>query len=598
MESLKERPQMLEQFVNSVRGWVEEKSREYPHPNDGDAFSHWAIEMILSELDNDAIFELVEIAGKDDQGLDAYYRDEEDGVFYIFQSKYSQNPRGANRSPSYGVGVARELFNAYQLLSNPLAAYKISDKLGKIADEFCEAMGKNYEIRFSYVLFGWFSENAHKEIDARIETLQYPNISKKVYNLDEIYSLYLQMEDPQEVTTPITFPFYSYSELEGFGPKAVIVNVNLVQFALSVTRQRPEIYSANVRNPLGYNMVNKGMRKTLQDAREREYFWHYNNGITILCNEVNLDDDNKQITLIDPTIINGCQTTETVITNIEYIGNTEIPLLVRIIELPNHRIDEIDTALKIARYTNSQTQVVAPDLRSTDEIQTEIKMSFENLPSPWFYERKRGEWNLLKRMEEIDIDDYDRRVKMPEIAQQWYAFDGHPAEAISNKSNLFESDEIYNSIFYPNRTAFEYAVPHLIFSRLKDLLKERLETERSKDSPNERIIRLTRAITLASAQMLALTRTIIEEKFGGYNLEISREVFNQLRDEANNPVDRIFPVLLGCLLHILNENPEETPHSIFRNKYTFIELNDNILTEQINLAQDTYDISPLDAFNS
>lgn len=600
MESLKNRTEVLHDFVGSVKRWVRAKYDDYPHKNHGDAFCHWALGLALPELDSDTIYNLQDIAGKDDQGLDAYYRDEQDGVFHIFQSKYADKPKGAEGSPSFGSPTIRELFNAYQLLQHPTAARAISLRFGEIADNLQDSLQKGYELRFSYLLFGWPSSNAGNELNARLSTLDYDNVSSKVYDLDELYSLYLQAEGPQEVDARITIPYYTYCRQTEHQPEAVIANVDLVQLALRTAPYRPAIYSANVRHPLGYNTVNKGVRKTLRDVEDRNLFWHYNNGLTILCNEVVVDEDEQQITFADPSIINGCQTMETAITNLEHLGATDIPIMVRFIKLPNHRTEASDTALKIARFTNSQTQVVAPDLRSNDAIQVEIKMQFEQLIPPWFYERKRGEWNFMRRQDEFDTDLYDRSVKMPDVAQRWYAFCGHPAEAISNKVQLFESDEMYYSVFSTNRTAHHLAVSYLVYERLTELVRQRLEQERSKAEENQsqRIINLSKAMNLSCAQMSALFYCVLCKKYGSLTRDVFRSVLNQLQSSDAEPVGKTFSVLLGCLLSALSEHEQDSAHSVLRRSSTFHVLRDEKLDEQLNIARDTYGSSPLDALSA
>lgn len=69
------------------------------------------------------------------------------------------------------------------------------------------------------------------------------------------------------------------------------------------------IYEKNVRRFLGgRGKVNKAMQGTLRDAPER--FGLYNNGITVVVQDYQLTDG--QVTLEEPYIVNGCQTTRTI----------------------------------------------------------------------------------------------------------------------------------------------------------------------------------------------------------------------------------------------------------------------------------------------
>lgn len=70
-----------------------------------------------------------------------------------------------------------------------------------------------------------------------------------------------------------------------------------------------QVYEKNVRRFLGgRGKVNRGMQDTLRTAPER--FGLYNNGITIVASDWQQTGD--QIELVDPYIVNGCQTSRTI----------------------------------------------------------------------------------------------------------------------------------------------------------------------------------------------------------------------------------------------------------------------------------------------
>jgi hypothetical protein len=70
-----------------------------------------------------------------------------------------------------------------------------------------------------------------------------------------------------------------------------------------------QIFEKNVRRFLGSRgrVNNKAIQTTLREAPER--FGLYNNGITIVAAEYSVNED--QITLVEPYIVNGCQTSRT-----------------------------------------------------------------------------------------------------------------------------------------------------------------------------------------------------------------------------------------------------------------------------------------------
>ena len=71
------------------------------------------------------------------------------------------------------------------------------------------------------------------------------------------------------------------------------------------------LFARNVRGYLGSTEINRGMDNTISD--EPEFFWYYNNGITIICDHAERVSSGGKDTLnvTNPQIINGQQTTRT-----------------------------------------------------------------------------------------------------------------------------------------------------------------------------------------------------------------------------------------------------------------------------------------------
>ena len=72
------------------------------------------------------------------------------------------------------------------------------------------------------------------------------------------------------------------------------------------------LFKKNVRQSLGLsNRVNKGIRDTIyKDSKE---FFFYHNGITALCDKMNIDDNTMKLTLHGLSVVNGCQSLTTIL---------------------------------------------------------------------------------------------------------------------------------------------------------------------------------------------------------------------------------------------------------------------------------------------
>src|SRR5205085_3439657 len=127
----------------------------------------------------------------------------------------------------------------------------------------------------------------------------------------------------------IILPFLTAS-LEYQGPvDALIGNIAALEFKRAIQNMMPEIYDANLRVPLGETRINRDMEETL--SNNPRFFWYYNNGITILCRKFRSNPKvPNQFTIDAPRIVNGAQTTNTLL-SIEVGSNSPVSVMVRVI---------------------------------------------------------------------------------------------------------------------------------------------------------------------------------------------------------------------------------------------------------------------------
>lgn len=102
----------------------------------------------------------------------------------------------------------------------------------------------------------------------------------------------------------------------------VLVNVvDLYKIYEEAVKMNYELFEENIREYLGTRGVNNGIIKTLRSKTDRENFFYYNNGVTIICEkcetlkgtEASVDSKNLYgFKLINPQIVNGCQTVNSI----------------------------------------------------------------------------------------------------------------------------------------------------------------------------------------------------------------------------------------------------------------------------------------------
>ena len=171
----------------------------------------------------------------------------------------------------------------------------------------------------------------------------------------------------------------------------------------SQTENLDQLYEKNVRLFLGgRRAVNKNMRDTLND--NPEHFGLYNNGITLVVKDFS-QAPSKKWELVEPYVVNGCQTTRTVWEVFrqkleagggtdpildEWIARTESGVIVaKIVRVGNG--DE-NLLHNITRYTNSQNAVSEKDFVTLEENFHAWKKQIAEKYN-LFLEIQRGGWD-------------------------------------------------------------------------------------------------------------------------------------------------------------------------------------------------------------
>jgi hypothetical protein len=194
------------------------------------------------------------------------------------------------------------------------------------------------------------------------------------------------------------------------------------------------IFESNVRDYQGSVVVNTGIRKTLGN-KNSENFWYLNNGVTIITPKAVLAG--KQLTVEDPQIVNGLQTSHEIYEHFSQIEDASVDeraILVRVICEEND-----DARDRIIRATNSQTAIPPASLRSSDEIHRNIEDFLKS--NGYFYDRKKNHYkNLGMPVSKIISIAYMAQAMMSIILLK-------PDSARARPSTLINSDVDYRKIF-------------------------------------------------------------------------------------------------------------------------------------------------------
>lgn len=126
---------------------------------------------------------------------------------------------------------------------------------------------------------------------------------------------------------------------------------------LAEEREYP-LFEQNIREYLGGTSgINKGIIHTLNDEDQRDNFFYFNNGITLICKFAKADAQKVEIT--DPQIVNGCQTVNSIVEVLKNKTDFEdkfknVFVMVKILVLKENNTNFYRD---IVKYTNSQNSI-------------------------------------------------------------------------------------------------------------------------------------------------------------------------------------------------------------------------------------------------
>ncbi len=205
---------------------------------------------------------------------------------------------------------------------------------------------------------------------------------------------------------------------------------------------KDDLFSGNPRSYLGAgkrkNKINLGIMETVQEQPEN--FWAYNNGLTALVNDYEIEDDMiKKVYGI--TIINGAQSTGAIGAVEELNDDFLVPI--RFIVCNEPKIIE-----EIINNNNKQNEILPSDLRSNDKQQVRLRKEFEKFPELYYSGGRRDSTRV--RNKEV-FDPYL-------VAQTLLAFHGDCVTAYNSKKIIWDDDKEYTNIFSDQLTA-----EHIIF---------------------------------------------------------------------------------------------------------------------------------------
>ena len=353
-------------------------------PNEGQRFLAWYLRNIHLRDMNQTRDDITD--GPDDKQIDAIVIDDDRSTVFVLQGKFIGSSK-VDAEPLH------EVLSAWIQLKDLARLQEVgNNKLKRKLADVSKALEDEYEISFELITTSALTPSAQDDLATFQKQLA--DLSERediactinLVDTDELrrrYDLALDRENPI-VKHTFTLEPGKYMPMVVAGTQAVIAAIPLRECITIPGIKDGTLFQKNVRQSLGLNVVNKGIKSTIYGDKHRDFFF-FHNGITAICNRMKVEDGKLQVYAL--SVVNGCQSLNTIQDCSERVKTLDDTyVLFRFYEIPQR-----DRADRISNSTNSQSPVKPRDLRSNDKRVLNLKKLSEQRYPTGYLVTKRGE---------------------------------------------------------------------------------------------------------------------------------------------------------------------------------------------------------------
>lgn len=424
-------------IYNKLKEDIEIIKVEQNYNNLSLAFSHWFLKNQYN-LSEQEIAESI-IDGSGDYGIDAVIHNDEDKSLEIFQFKFPSS-RKTIKDEIKQADVYK-LINGFNYLIDEdatLTLEKASTDFIRVHDELKESEIYNFKINFVS-----FNQGVIDNLEVisnfinKIKKEQGIEINYSDYNVQNVTNIYEKLQRQNSISIVLPYKHlqqsYSINEIDSY-----VGLINGKELIKSLEDVIGVIFDENIRLHEIKSKVNEGIKNTSSSDKDSSMFYFYNNGITFICDQVNLSPSNLTVRLDGASIVNGCQTVTSLYENhTKKELQEDVDLLVRIT-----KISDYDERAKITQFLNSQNPIKESYFISNHTIVRDLQTKL--FESNYYLERQINESSYKEQYVDSSIKNGKKIIKLDDVIQYYcgYHLDKFAATAKRNKNILFNNENI------------------------------------------------------------------------------------------------------------------------------------------------------------
>lgn len=421
-----------EQLGNQVSAIVEKQGFE----NDGYGFAYWYFQNIGGMTDIEAKEQICDGGG--DLGIDAIEIDTEQVLFYQFK-----NPKSVEKTITTGdvdrmiSGLELILRRQHEKIANP-------ELLARL-EEIYAFTPTGYRIVLAISSLSELPAEARTKLESFCE--KNSGVAKDLFrwefrNLTDIHNRFYSVHLPTlDATLDIPLARQPYMTKIG-DHETYIFDLSGSYLAELYHKHGEGILQQNVRMFEGDKGTNLAIAETASSEVEAKDFFHFNNGISIICDSAVYKPFVNSLGLERPQVVNGGQTMRILHRCYEKKAlRPEVHAAVRVITTGKDK----EFASNVAINLNNQTRVDNTFLRSNDPRIVQLFHSLSTLGH--YLERRAGELDAMLPEELKNLEQRfgsplsDHVIPLKDGMQAYVAtYYGDPQLAKKDPSRMFTDD--------------------------------------------------------------------------------------------------------------------------------------------------------------
>lgn len=466
------RTQLLEDF--------EMYRKRYPNianlSKDEWAFNFWVLDKLFS-VDEDLIEDA--IVDYNDKGIDCFVWHEDQKDLYLIQNKFYAD--GTNITNGY----IQNDFLTRAIGALEKGTYSRSPELQTI---FSANQGAD---DFSVHFYLYVTNNTCKTqvIEDGLAKFNAMNASKhydvRMFDLDDIMESYYQEPNQEKKSFKYTLNTINngtilkvdneaYKMTLALDARYVLLPVvNIYNMYKEAQKKKYPLFDENIREYLGANgATNKKIRNTLLNPQDRSNFFFYNNGVTMLVEDMTsakMINARLEFDVINPQIVNGCQTVSTIhdaLSSLDQLTlETEFKntyVMVKILKIPAKNDSLTALYRHIVEYNNSQNSINDKNFTAVKDVFRLVQSEFEwrgflvlvkqSDKNTFTKVKYKNPTQLLNKnaddFKRFSLEGYkttaDFCIDLEKTLQVILAFVSTPQDAIQNKAKLLKDNTVQN----------------------------------------------------------------------------------------------------------------------------------------------------------